>query len=489
MESPILEKFGAEMVATGLVGVTTQAKALWLCYISRYLPKPQSVHVGAPSAAGKSFLAKRVMEIVPKEDVVTIDQASETAFAYMDNDDLDGKVWYVPEMTTLDEGHQNVLRLLISEQRLVRIATDVTKKSTIRLEVSGRVAVVTTSVMSLHPENETRSLLIEVPDGPDQTRAIVTATLMREAGLLPDLDPMPWLTIDRACGDEVETNGSPVIDPQLAGALAGLVSVHSTRMRRDISALTTLMKAHALLYPDERVRDVNGRLVADIRDYGVVADLLDVIFAVQQDVAIDPKVREFVQTAKSLLSHKGDGETATAKEIGALIDIDARASSRRAKKAEKGEWLVNEQKVPRAPGRYRLGNDMPADATSLPSADAVESAMSRSDQLTGTSSGQEWPDVDTDVDTVMSSVDSEDSSSSTSGETDHLATSWRGQSRHAVSTSSVSTQRDELSTSLSTSGQSTHRDVQFDEGLSSDEIYAEIMGPERAAEVMTSQDA
>lgn len=350
----------------GVVGVDAQAKAIFLCNISRKLAKPQSYIAYGPSASGKSFLIETIMSLVPSDDVERFDSASEKALFY-NKAPLSHRIVYTPEASNLSEELQGHLRVLVSEGQLTHMKVEMagvngSVKTIIR---EGPCLVAQTSVDSIHPENETRSLLIEIPDGPQQTQLVMRSLAAKFSGRLTAIDPTPWQALDLAIPNGVEI----IIDSDLTEALWNLLPHTAVRMRRDFGALLTLICAHALLYLQQRPL-VGSAYVAGMEDYEAVRDILEPIIGVQTDVKVHPEVREFVETAISLCTQKGLQGTVTAKEVGDVVGIDARAAWRRAKRAMKGEYLKNSETRPRQPAQLHAGGAMP-DGVTLPTVEDI----------------------------------------------------------------------------------------------------------------------
>lgn len=364
----VLDDLARDLIKAGVVGVESQAKAIYLCNISRKLGKPQSFIAYGPSAAGKSFLADTMLELVPNEDVERFDSASATALFY--GGSLAHKIVYVPETANLSEDLQGLLRVLVSEGSLSRDFTAVegTKRRVIHVEREGPCLVAQTSVDSIHPENETRALLIEVPDSPTQTRRVMESIAAQFTGAVNPIDPEPWLRLDASLpvAPKIE------VDPGLANPLAKLIPSASVRMRRDFRAILTLVCAHALLHYTQRpVNPVSGATVAGMEDYEVVREVLEPIIGVQTDRAVHIEVREFVDQAVAMAGARGLDGTVTAKEVGDALGIDKRTAWRRAKRALRGEFLVNGETRRGQPAKLSAGSPMP-DGIALPTVAAIK---------------------------------------------------------------------------------------------------------------------
>jgi hypothetical protein len=363
----VLDQLARDLRAGGVVGVDAQAKAIFLCLVSRKLKKPQSFIAYGPSAAGKSFLIDTMLALIPPEDIERFDSASDTALFYKE-DSLSHRVVYVPETANLTDEVQGFLRVLVSEGQLSRDYTLVegSKRSVKHVQRDGPCLVAQSSVDAIHPENETRALLIEVPDSPEQTRLVMRSIAAQFAGIITAIDPTAWLALDRM----LPTATDIVIDRDLGKALSMLIPATSVRMRRDFRAILTLVCAHALLHLADRPVSTAGATVAGIDDYEVVREILEPIIGVQTDRAVHPEVREFVDWVVSMSRAKGPEGTVTAKEIGDKIGIDKKAAWRRARRALRSEFLVNRETRKNQPAQLSEGSSMP-DGIALPTVQDV----------------------------------------------------------------------------------------------------------------------
>src|SRR3712207_166012 len=78
----MLEKFSKGLARSGAVGESKLAKLLYLAVTSRFLERPVSVAMKAPSSGGKSYLTERVLGFFPDEAYYALTAMSEHALAY-----------------------------------------------------------------------------------------------------------------------------------------------------------------------------------------------------------------------------------------------------------------------------------------------------------------------------------------------------------------------------------------------------------------------
>src|SRR5262249_46254983 len=134
--------------------------------------------------------------------------------------------------------------------------------------------LLTTTAVSLHPENETRHFVLTVSDSPAQTKRILSAIAAqhtgdaRESATSVNMDEwhalQEWLTLAE---HDVVITYAPVI--------AELIPPVAVRLRRDFKAVLNLIVANAILHQANRERDDQRRIVAKLKDYEIVRDLVN----------------------------------------------------------------------------------------------------------------------------------------------------------------------------------------------------------------------
>jgi hypothetical protein len=127
--------------------------------------------------------------------------------------------------------------------------------------------IVTTTQTSLHPENETRLLSIQVTDTAYQTKEIFKRIAKGRTDSAIDFSMWHALQTWLECGEK------RVFIP-FAEELAEKVPPIAVRLRRDFRQLLILIESHALLHRAKRKTDSEGRIIAEIQDYAAVYDLV-----------------------------------------------------------------------------------------------------------------------------------------------------------------------------------------------------------------------
>lgn len=279
-EERILDRLRALLPEIGLVGEDDNALLIYLAATSRLFTNPVSVAVKGPSSGGKSWTVERVLQFFPDEAYYALSAMSERALVYS-KEPLANRMLVIFEAAGMTGDFTSYLiRSLLSEGCVRYETVESTSEGLVPklIEREGPTGlIVTTTQVSLHPENETRLLSLTVRDTPAQTRDVLLS-LADEDGE-PDVDVAPWLALQ----DWIASGDTEVTIP-FGRALAESIPTQAVRLRRDFRSLLGLIRAHALLHQATRERDARARIVATIDDYTVVRQLVEEVFSPQGSV-------------------------------------------------------------------------------------------------------------------------------------------------------------------------------------------------------------
>jgi hypothetical protein len=364
----ILDVFANDLRATGIVGEERLAQLVYLAATSRLLDKIVSVAVKGPSSAGKSIVVERSLSFFPGSAFYVLTAMSERGLIFVD-EGMSHRMLVVYEAAGMAGDMQSyLLRSLLSEGR---IRYQMAAKS--GGEIKGRLVelegptglIVTTTAVSLHPENETRLLSVTATDTHEQTRRVLAALADEEQ---ERVDLAPWHALQRW----LELGESRVTIPY-AAALAELVPPVAVRLRRDFGAVLGLIRAHALLHQASRERDDRGRIIATLDDYAVVRQLVVDVVSEGVQATVKPEVRQAVETVASLAGDDG----ATRKQLGLELELDPSAAGRRLQAASAAGYIRNLETSRDKPARWVPGDPLPDDMEILPTPDTLARACVR----------------------------------------------------------------------------------------------------------------
>ena len=363
----ILADFTIVLHARGVVGEDRFAKVTYLCLTSRVLGRPVSLAAKGPSSAGKSFVVQEVVEFFPASAYYALSSMSEHALAYS-QEPLSHRFLILYEAAGLEsEFASYLLRSLLSEG-CIRYETvekvkggGIVPRLIVREGPTG--TIVTTTRVSLHPENETRLLSVPANDMPQQTAAIMRM-LACEDGRAGDDDLAEW----RSLQTWIAAQDNRVHIP-FAPQLAELVPPVAVRLRRDFATVLNLVKAHAVLHQATRERDAGGRIVATIGDYGIVRGLVNDLVADEVGATVPPAIVETVEAVAALKDEHKAGVTFV--QLGTRLGLDKSTAMRRARVARERGYLKNLEDKRGQPARLVVGDSLPSEVTILPTVETL----------------------------------------------------------------------------------------------------------------------
>jgi hypothetical protein len=369
-EEHILDCFAADLRRCGVAGETKAAKLIFLALNSRHLPARQLVNVvvKGPSSAGKTYVVEKVCSFFPEEAYHFLTGMSERALAYSE-EPLSHRFLVLAEAAGMSGEVQNYLiRSLLSEGRLryetVEKTSEGLKPRIIEREGPTGL-IITTTRTRLHGENETRLLTVRVDDTPEHTKEILVALADEDGGSL-DASLEKW----RALQVWIDGGEKRVTIPY-AKRLARKIPPVAVRLRRDFEAILNLIRSHALLHRATRERDERGRVVATVKDYAVVRELVADLIGEGAEATVPHVVRETVETTKRLLEISR-GEPLTIKDVGDELELDYQPTYRRVQMALEGGYLRNLEERERRPARLVMGDPLPEDRQILPDPKELE---------------------------------------------------------------------------------------------------------------------
>lgn len=363
-EPRILDRFQADLQHSGVVGEAGTAKLLYLGVTSRVLDRPASIVVKGTSSSGKSFLVEQVLRFFPPAAYYSLSAFSEHALVYSDEPLIHRFLVIFEAVGIQGDLSTYLVRSLLSEGR-VRYETVEKTKDGLKprlIEREGPTGlIVTTTALTLHPENETRLISITIDDGKEQTKAVLNA-------LADGHHSGPDLTRWHALQTWI-ASGPAVVAIPYAKILAESIPPLAVRLRRDFGAVLNLIRAHAILHQATRQRDDRGQIIATIEDYAVVRDLVAPLIAETIEAGVSETIRETVHAVETLCPNAGSGVSVAT--IAKELSLDKSAISRRLRAAHDRGYLKNLEDRKGRPARYVLGDPLPGNAQVLPAVEAL----------------------------------------------------------------------------------------------------------------------
>jgi hypothetical protein len=359
----ILDLLTKTLDSGGLVGEERTVKLLYLCLTTRFLPNLVSAAIKGESSGGKSYVVNEMLRLFPKSAYYVMTSMSDKALIYSE-ESFKNRFLIIQEIEGVrNEEVDYLIRVLLTDGC---IKHEVTGKGPIVKD--GPTGLITTTTrISLHPENETRYLLLNIDDSEEQTKRIMAAQAEQAArgrGATTQTDQgrelKRWIAFQRW----LKLANHDVIIPY-APAVSELVNPEAIRLRRDFSKLLDLIKAHAIIHQHNRKTDREGRIIAEFKDYGQVAPLLNDVLSVSANVEVSEKVKEIVDAVEELLDGNDSG-TVTVTAIAKHLDVNKSTISRGITEAMEKEYLIAPKIKGGRSSQIRLGESLPSEIRILP---------------------------------------------------------------------------------------------------------------------------
>lgn len=378
LEAPdVLDQIEQTLRRLGLVGERNAALLVYLAALTRLFAEPVSVIVKGPSSGGKSFLLKKVIELLPPSAFVDYTSVSPKYLAFSE-DDLRHRIVVMYEAGGVaDDTGAYIMRSLLSEGALKIGTVDKDDDGRIAgrsIEQAGPTALFTsTTRASLDGELETRTLSITITDTREHSRAIIQEQAAKAKGqrrVSVDLTPF------HALQEWLSLTPEPDIRIPFAATLGRLVTCDEVRIRRDFPKLVALTSACALLRQVHRERDADEAILATLDDYATVRELLAESFAAAQQDGLTDKQRDAVNAVVDACGEQDDdAHGVSLGVIAKRLGIGKSSASRRLSNPLRQGYLRNLHADKKGqPGAYVPGEPLPDPITALPSPEAVQEA-------------------------------------------------------------------------------------------------------------------
>jgi hypothetical protein len=216
-------------------------------------------------------------------------------------------------------------------------------------------------------------------DSPAQTKRILNAIAAKHSGnddqKKSPVDMEEW----HALQEWLQFANHEVVIPY-APAIAELLPPVAVRLRRDFKGVLNLVEAHTILHQKNRQVDDQGRVMAMLKDYRAVRDLVNPLISQGVELTVSKTIRQTVEAVGRICSKKEDDDkriageqtAASIKDVAKKLGIDRSAASRRISKALQGGYLKNLETKRGQPKRLVIGDPLPEEGSILPTAEEVK---------------------------------------------------------------------------------------------------------------------
>jgi hypothetical protein len=321
--------------------------------------------LGQPSA-GKSYCLGVALKLMPPESYNKIDAGSPKVLIY-DNFDYRHRVAIFSEADSLPAGEDNpaasAIRNMLQDGCLSYKVTERDPESgqfVVReINKPGPTVLVTTAVKHLGSQLDSRLFILEVPDGLEQTQASLKAQAEIELDGVAEPD-QALIAYQAYLQAQAPWDVVVPFAVKLAEEIGRLPN--ASRINRDYARLISMIKSVAVLRHQDREKDDNGRLIAEVEDYAMVHELVGKMYETSV-TSVSDKIRNAIRAVGEL--RKANVTPLTETKVAERLGISKQAISRPVKTAMKQGWLVNHEVKRGYPFDLDVGEPLP-EALGLP---------------------------------------------------------------------------------------------------------------------------
>jgi hypothetical protein len=290
----LLDQIETDLAAIGIAGESAYKLTAYLVATSRCLRKPLHAIVRGDSSSGKSHVAEKIADLLPREHVVDATHLSPKALYRMEGM-LEHRFLLMGERSRQEgseiEDATKALRELRSRGRLT--AAVVEEGQVVKYNVEGPIASIeTTTKEELFDEDANRCLLLNADESPDQTARVLglqAAQAVRGEELVDPSIRRRHVAIQRVLADLAEP---PKIVIPFAEKLVGFIPTTRTDARRTFPMLLGIIKASAFLHRFQREIE-DDAIVAGVEDYAVALRLVGPVLNAALGEDVSEPVRRF----------------------------------------------------------------------------------------------------------------------------------------------------------------------------------------------------
>ncbi len=338
----ILDELEKAIHKRGFAGNADIPKLVYLVFITGMLPRPVSLVIKGPSGAGKSYSLNAAKEFIPPSAYEQFEGMSEKALVYLKGLKLKNRHLVIGEASGMADGDgRTLLRQLLSEGRVryatVQSTSDGLKGQELPTLEGPTGLIMTTTATSLHPEDESRMLSVNIVESPEQIEA---ALMIQALGITQKPEPIDaglWHNFF----EYVRTGPKDIIIP-FAGKIAKRLPKTHDRIKRDFPQILSLIRAHALLHSCNREHVPKGILATEA-DYSAIRELVNEPISQGLAVAVPDAIRRVVEGVQHL--HDPDlpfGGGVSLTMLSKHLDRDLSAVSRSVSKTVEQGYLRND---------------------------------------------------------------------------------------------------------------------------------------------------
>ena len=283
-----------------IVGEEKSRKVILLCASGRLvensLPASFNLLVNSETGAGKDYIVRSILDILPNEQHINKTRISPATFSYWHNSKYEpdwtwnGKVFYcedIPQIVLNSE----VFKVMCSEGSS---ATIVIKNRAVDIEISGKpVIITTTSYNYLSKEMIRRFVNLMLNESKDQTKAIMKRhSEFKKKGIVPEYDKELKEALKYLQRVKVKIPYADKIDEHFPSSII---------MRTNYPRFLDFICASASLHQFQREK-LDEYILANAQDYEIARECFLTIFSNKEMIPLTRLQKQILEALKTGIS-------------------------------------------------------------------------------------------------------------------------------------------------------------------------------------------
>ena len=362
MYKNIKEEFSNTLKKLPLHGLDDQAFLLYLSHFTRPLRKPVSVLIKGQSSSGKSHLMTTVSKFFNKKDFVFYSGMSEKAFINSEFD-YHNKTLMLGEYAAVKspEG-DSFLRQAMTDHSVTRLVTwkrNDGNPNSIKQEINAKFNIfMTTTELSIHPEDENRYLAFSIPNDPEYIQGVNKKQVEFMNGeLTEDINFEYWHEKSKW----FEENIKPVKINYMKNIIATCSNNNLARLTRDIQKIFSLIETLAIFSQEEKeIKD--GYIISDISDYRCIYEVINNCYFSSQKY-VSPDIKKLTEFVKWM--NENEHKYPSNFDIQSYFSWSRSRTSRNCIKAVEFEYLINHS-IPGQENQFEYNDEREVKSSFLP---------------------------------------------------------------------------------------------------------------------------
>ena len=282
-----------------IAGEIKSREIIFLCGMGRLVKNANyssfNLLIHSKSSAGKDYVSNAVLSIFPKHNLFKKSRISERVLNYWKPYlDRGMESWNENILYLIDIGetilNSEALKVMCSEGSNITIMEKVMGKYTaVDVEIDGKPIIITTTATAIpNEEIMNRFIILRMDEGDEQTKRINNfQTGIAESGMNPSYSEEKIKAIANLKPYKVKI--------PFVSKINNIFPHNKLRMRRLYTTFLDMIKAVCVFHQDEREKDLDNNLIAELKDYEIAKDCFRNLCLNMVDVPLDERKESIIK--------------------------------------------------------------------------------------------------------------------------------------------------------------------------------------------------